>query len=61
MTANKYAPFTWIPLNKDTWHALRVEFRSLGPRHRNVDRWENDLGWRIDPDVVDAYLAPEVQ
>jgi len=61
MSPNKYERPTWMPLSPAAYEALRAEFRSLGPRHRNVDRWENDLGWRIDPDVVDAYLAPEVQ
>ena len=61
MNANKYERPTWIPLTPPAWEALRAEFRSLGPRHHNIDRWENDLGWHIDPDVVDAYLAPEVQ
>jgi hypothetical protein len=50
-----------MPMSKTAWEAWRAEFRSFGPRHRNIDRWENDLGWRIEPDVADAYLAPEVQ
>lgn len=61
MILNKYERPQWVPLSKTAWEADRSAFRSIGPRHRNVDRWENDLGWRIDPAVVDAYLAPEVQ
>lgn len=61
MTGNKYAPTIRIPITKEAVEAFREEFRAQGPRHRNVDRWEQDLGWRIDPDVVEAYLRLDYQ
>ena len=34
-------------------------FRDRGPRHRNVARWLNDLGWGIRESALRDYLAPE--
>lgn len=39
--------------------AYRKAFRELGPRHRNVDRWIQELGWGIERRALEAYLAPE--
>lgn len=50
-----------IPISAETFAAFREEFRKIGPRHRNVDRWEHDLGWTIDPRVADDYLALDYQ
>lgn len=61
MTANKYEKPQWVPVSDEALAAYRAEFRAIGPRHRNVDRWEQDLGWRIEPEVVDAYLALDYQ
>lgn len=61
MTGNKYEPPQWIPVSAETIAAYREEFRKIGPRHRNVDRWEHDLGWKIDPKVADDYLALDYQ
>lgn len=36
------------------------EFAKAGQRHANVKRWIHDLGWNAAPEVLDAYLAPEV-
>tara|TARA_R110000822_G_C15212210_1_gene483449 strand:+ start:719 stop:940 length:222 start_codon:yes stop_codon:yes gene_type:complete len=52
---------TRIPISAETFAAFREEFRKIGPRHRNVDRWEHDLGWTIDPRVADDYLALDYQ
>lgn len=52
---------TRIPISAETFAAFREEFRKIGPRHRNVDRWEHDLGWIIDPRVADDYLALDYQ
>ena len=48
-------------IRAEVLEAYREEFRKIGPRHRNVDRWEHDLGWRIDPAVADAYLKLDYQ
>lgn len=38
----------------------RKQLRSIGPRHRNADRWMFDLGWSISEEALLAYLAPEL-
>ncbi len=52
---------TRIPIGANALAIFREEFRKIGPRHRNVDRWEHDLGWTIDPRVADDYLALDYQ
>lgn len=48
-----------LPVSRDAWEAFRSAFRSLGPRHRWVDRWRHDLRWIIPEQFVAAWLAPE--
>jgi hypothetical protein len=50
---------TAMPISPEAWEAYRSAFRSLGPRHRNVDRWRHDLKWGVPESVVANYLAEE--
>ena len=48
-----------MPISLDAWEAFRSVYRSLGPRHRNVDHWRHDLKWNVPEHVIANYLAPE--
>ena len=48
-----------FPVSPDVLAIFREEWRKLGPRHRLVDRWRFDLGWRIRPEVVRAFLEAD--
>ncbi len=48
-----------LPISADAWAAYRSTFRSLGPRHRNVDHWRHDLKWNVPEPVIANYLAEE--
>jgi hypothetical protein len=50
---------TPTPISPEAWEAYRSTFRSLGPRHRSVDRWRHTLKWTIAEPVVANYLAEE--
>jgi hypothetical protein len=46
----------WIRVGPAAMAVYWRVFAELGPRHRNVAHWVRDLGWRVDPSVVKAYL-----
>ncbi|CAB4164939.1 hypothetical protein UFOVP833_3 [uncultured Caudovirales phage] len=48
-----------LQITPEAWQAYRSVFRSLGPRHRNVDRWRHDLKWKVEEHVIADYLAEE--
>jgi hypothetical protein len=50
---------TAMLISPQAWGAYRSAFRSLGPKHRAVDRWRYDLKWNVPDHVVSDWLADE--
>jgi len=50
---------TAMPISPEAWEAYRSVFRSLGPRHRLVDRWRYDPKWNVPESAVGNWLAEE--
>lgn len=48
-----------MQITPEAWEAYRSAFRALGPRHRIIDRWRYDLGWKVEEHVVANWLAEE--
>lgn len=48
-----------MQITPEAWEAYRSAFRALGPRHRIIDRWRYDLGWKVEERVVANWLAEE--
>ncbi len=46
-------------IGPEAWEAYRSVFRSLGPRHRIIDRLRYDLKWTIAEEVAGPWLAEE--
>ncbi len=48
-----------IPVTAETLEAYWQTFRKIGPRHETVYRLTRMLGWTIDRDAMNRFLAPE--
>ena len=52
-------PENIMRVSEQFWRQFWKTFADIGPRHRNVARWESVLGWHIDLTARAEYLAPE--
>ncbi len=48
-----------MQITPEAWEAYRSAFRSLGPRHKLVDRWRYDLKWNVPESAVANWLSTE--
>ena len=48
-----------ILVSKTFSDAMWRAFGHLGPRHRLVSRWINELGWNIEPHVYANFVAQD--
>lgn len=56
---NAFKPGDAVPVSPEAWALYRSTFRSIGPRHRLIDRWRHDLKWTIAESVAAPWLAEE--
>lgn len=50
-----------FPANVEVLALFRETWRKQGQRHQLVDRWRFELGWRIAPSAVRAWLQADLE